>query len=140
MGMIHPPHQRVVQVRREQTPLPLLSSPLLSSPVLFPPQGHSPNSNKPTSSFCLSSHLSTNICMYLLPAGTMNFDTDLANYSLCEGMESAPNRFSMKDCRLACAYDPNCMVWQAFPIVRSVISEPALVTAASSGSALAGLK
>ena len=46
----------------------------------------------------------------------MNFSEDLANYSKCEGMESAPNRFSMKDCRLACAYDPHCMVWQAFPI------------------------
>lgn len=48
--------------------------------------------------------------------GTMHFDTDLANYSKCQGMEHAPNRFSMKDCRLACAYDPHCLVWQAFPI------------------------
>ena len=31
-------------------------------------------------------------------------------------MEHAPNRFSLKDCRLACAYDPHCLVWQAFPI------------------------
>jgi beta-galactosidase/beta-glucuronidase len=31
-------------------------------------------------------------------------------------MEHAPNRFSLKDCRLACEYDPNCLVWQAFPI------------------------
>ena len=35
--------------------------------------------------------------------------------------------------------DSEKLVWQAFPIVRSAISEPALVTAASSGSALAGL-
>jgi hypothetical protein len=48
--------------------------------------------------------------------GTAVFETDLANYSVCEGMEDAPNRFSMKDCRIACAYDPNCLVWQAFPI------------------------
>ena len=31
-------------------------------------------------------------------------------------MERSTNRFSLKDCRIACAYDPNCMVWQAFPI------------------------
>ena len=31
-------------------------------------------------------------------------------------MEHAPNRFSLKDCRLACAYDPHCLIWQAFPI------------------------
>ena len=48
--------------------------------------------------------------------GTAVFETDLANYSRCDGVEHAPNRFSMKDCRLACAYDPNCLVWQAFPI------------------------
>ena len=48
--------------------------------------------------------------------GTAVFETDLANYSVCEGMEHAPNRFSLKDCRLACSYDPNCLVWQAFPI------------------------
>ena len=48
--------------------------------------------------------------------GTAIFETSLANYSVCEGMEHAPNRFSLKDCRIACSYDPNCLVWQAFPI------------------------
>jgi len=48
--------------------------------------------------------------------GTAVFEQDLANYSVCEGMEHAPNRFSLKDCRIACSYDPNCLVWQAFPI------------------------
>ena len=48
--------------------------------------------------------------------GTAVFDTDLTGFSICEGMEHAPNRFSLKDCRLACSYDPNCLVWQAFPI------------------------
>ena len=48
--------------------------------------------------------------------GTAIWTQDLANYSVCEGMEHAPNRFSLKDCRLACSYDPNCLVWQAFPI------------------------
>lgn len=48
--------------------------------------------------------------------GTAVWVDDLANYSLCEGIEHAPNRFSLKDCRLACAYDPHCMVWQAYPI------------------------
>ena len=45
------------------------------------------------------------------------FEIDLANYSLCSGVEHAPNRFSLKDCHLACSYDPDCLVWQAFPIV-----------------------
>ena len=31
-------------------------------------------------------------------------------------MERNPNRFSEKDCRMACCYDPDCMVWQAFPL------------------------
>ena len=44
--------------------------------------------------------------------GTAVFEDDLSNYTVCEGMEHAPNRFSLKDCRLACAYDPNCLVWQ----------------------------
>jgi hypothetical protein len=48
--------------------------------------------------------------------GTGVFPTDLANYSVCEGMEDSTNRFSLKDCRIACAYDPNCLVWQGFPI------------------------
>ena len=41
---------------------------------------------------------------------------DLSGYDVCDGMERNPNRFSEKDCRMACCYDPNCMVWQAFPI------------------------
>ena len=45
--------------------------------------------------------------------GTAVWDEDLTGYNLCEGIEHAPNRFSLKDCRLACAYDPNCLVWQA---------------------------
>ena len=45
------------------------------------------------------------------------FEIDLANYTLCANMEHAPNRFSLKDCHLACSYDPDCLVWQAFPIV-----------------------
>jgi hypothetical protein len=44
------------------------------------------------------------------------FEKDLQDYPLCDGMERNPNRFSEKDCRMACCYDPNCMVWQAFPI------------------------
>jgi hypothetical protein len=48
--------------------------------------------------------------------GTAVFTKSLANYSVCEGMERSTNRFSLKDCRIACAYDPKCMVWQAFPI------------------------
>eukprot|EP00966_Prymnesium_polylepis_P053790 1243147-Prymnesium_polylepis.1 len=31
-------------------------------------------------------------------------------------MEHNPHRFSEKDCRTACCYDPSCLVWQAFPI------------------------
>jgi beta-galactosidase/beta-glucuronidase len=31
-------------------------------------------------------------------------------------MERNPNRFSEKDCRTACCYDPNCLSWQAHNI------------------------
>ena len=31
-------------------------------------------------------------------------------------MERNPNRFSPKDCRIACCYDPTCLAWQAYPI------------------------
>ena len=48
--------------------------------------------------------------------GTCDFEDDLQDYDLCDGMEHNPNRFSEQDCRLACCYDPNCLVWQAFPI------------------------
>ena len=37
------------------------------------------------------------------------FETNLNDYNVCDGMERNPNRFSEKDCRLACCYDPNCM-------------------------------
>jgi hypothetical protein len=46
--------------------------------------------------------------------GTAVFE-DLANYTLCQGIEHAPNRASLKDCGMSCAYDPNCLVWQANP-------------------------
>ena len=49
-------------------------------------------------------------------ASTTAFPEDLTGYPLCDGIEHAPNRFSLKDCRLACAYDPNCLVWQGFPL------------------------
>ena len=48
--------------------------------------------------------------------GTCAFDEDLQDFQLCDGMEHNPNRFSEKDCRIACCYDPECFVWQAFPI------------------------
>jgi hypothetical protein len=48
--------------------------------------------------------------------GTGVFEEDLHGYELCDGIEFAPNRFSCKDCRLACEYDPNCLVWQATPL------------------------
>ena len=48
--------------------------------------------------------------------GTAVWEEDLADYNLCDGMEHNPNRFSPKDCRIACSYDPNCLVWQGFPI------------------------
>ena len=44
------------------------------------------------------------------------FDKNLQDYDICDGMERNPNRFSEKDCRLACCYDPNCMAWQAYPL------------------------
>jgi hypothetical protein len=44
------------------------------------------------------------------------FEKNLQDYSICSGMERNPNRFSEKDCRLACCYDPNCMAWQAYPL------------------------
>lgn len=50
--------------------------------------------------------------------GTCSFETDLQDHLLCEGMEHNPNRFSEKDCRIACCYDPRCMAWQAFPIAK----------------------
>ena len=50
--------------------------------------------------------------------GTCDFEDDLQDYDLCDGMEHNPNRFSEQDCRLACCYDPNCLVWQAFPIAK----------------------
>ena len=40
------------------------------------------------------------------------FETNLNDYNVCDGMERNPNRFSEKDCRLACCYDRNCMAWQ----------------------------
>jgi hypothetical protein len=49
-------------------------------------------------------------------ASTTAFPEDLTGYPLCDGIEHAPNRFSLKDCRLACAYDPSCLVWQGFPL------------------------
>ena len=48
--------------------------------------------------------------------GTCAFETDLQDFLICDGMEHNPNRFSEKDCRTACCYDPDCLVWQAFPI------------------------
>jgi hypothetical protein len=48
--------------------------------------------------------------------GTGVWPTSLANYSVCDGMEHSTNRFSLKDCRIACEYDPHCLVWQGFPI------------------------
>lgn len=48
--------------------------------------------------------------------GTCAFEVDLRDRPLCDGMERNPNRFSEKDCQLACCYDPNCYVWQAYPI------------------------
>ena len=44
------------------------------------------------------------------------FDKDLQDYNICDGMERNPNRFSEKDCRLACCYDRTCMAWQAYPL------------------------
>eukprot|EP00756_Hemistasia_phaeocysticola_P022968 Hpha_TRINITY_DN15865_c4_g5::TRINITY_DN15865_c4_g5_i1::g.188348::m.188348/K01190/lacZ; beta-galactosidase len=44
------------------------------------------------------------------------FETSLQDYSICEGMERNPNRFSEKDCRMACCYDSTCVAWQAFPL------------------------
>ena len=44
------------------------------------------------------------------------FEESLQDYSICEGMERNPNRFSEKDCRMACCYDPTCMAWQAYPL------------------------
>lgn len=48
--------------------------------------------------------------------GTCAFETDLQDFPICDGMEHNPNRFSEKDCRTACCYDPDCLVWQASPI------------------------
>ena len=48
--------------------------------------------------------------------GTCTFEEDLQDLPICAGMEHNPNRFSEKDCRLACCYDPECLVWQAFPL------------------------
>ena len=49
--------------------------------------------------------------------GTCAFEEeDLQDYALCDGMEHNPNRFSEKDCRVACCYDPTCLVWQGFPL------------------------
>jgi hypothetical protein len=51
------------------------------------------------------------------PGGSQSeFDEDLDGFALCDGIEHAPNRFSPKDCHLACAYDPDCLVWQGFPL------------------------
>jgi len=44
------------------------------------------------------------------------FEEDLQDYGICQGMERNPNRFSEKDCRTACCYDPNCYAWQAYPL------------------------
>ena len=44
------------------------------------------------------------------------FEEDLQDYEICDGMERNPNRFSEKDCRLACCYDPTCLAWQAYPL------------------------
>ena len=46
--------------------------------------------------------------------GTAEFTQDLQDFH-CNGMEHNPNRFSEKDCRIACMYDPNCYVWLANP-------------------------
>ena len=48
--------------------------------------------------------------------GTCAFTEDLSGFALCANVERNPNRFSEKDCRIACCYDPDCMVWQAFPL------------------------
>ena len=44
------------------------------------------------------------------------FEDDLADRPICTGMERNPNRFSERDCKTACCYDPNCFAWQAFPL------------------------
>ena len=44
------------------------------------------------------------------------FTINLTNIGVCGGMERNPNRFSPKDCRIACCYDSNCLAWQAYPI------------------------
>ena len=44
------------------------------------------------------------------------FDVNLANVGVCQNMERNPNRFSPKDCKIACCYDPTCLAWQAYPI------------------------
>ncbi len=44
------------------------------------------------------------------------FPTSLQDHAVCAGMERNPNRFSEKDCRMACCYDPTCIAWQAFPL------------------------
>jgi beta-galactosidase/beta-glucuronidase len=45
--------------------------------------------------------------------GTCAFEEDLKGLQ-CTGMEGNPNRFSEKDCRTACCYDPDCLSWQQF--------------------------
>jgi beta-galactosidase/beta-glucuronidase len=47
--------------------------------------------------------------------GTCAFPEDLTGFQ-CTGMERNPNRFSQKDCRTSCCYDPNCLSWQAYNI------------------------
>ena len=44
------------------------------------------------------------------------FDVNLHDVGVCNNMERNPNRFSPKDCHIACCYDPTCLAWQAYPI------------------------
>lgn len=45
-------------------------------------------------------------------AAQCSFEEDLTDM-VCTGMEHNPNRFSVKDCRLGCCYNPNCLSYQA---------------------------
>lgn len=44
--------------------------------------------------------------------GTCAFERDLSGQS-CTGMEYNPHEYSAEDCRIACCYEPSCLVWQA---------------------------